>query len=336
MSRAVKRRSQIIPELTVGTALPPTSTTPPARQMSGIWTMKDSPERRLRERQRASMYGPNTYDDMAYRSDGSYVGRVVFNEVPFIMAASIRGDVAPTTVTGGQQWVYTQDPEIIALKSYTVYVGDNTHALRSAGVFISRWEIAGADTDWWRLNATALGREQVNDLDFNTALVTPVAEGPKNKKTILSIDEPGGTIGATIKQNTGYTFRCVFDAGIEPDYAWTTGGLDMSDIQRDIPEVTLEITTKWDATALAEFGKRKTQITRLIRLENSGSVLGAGNYRLRIDGAWQYTDFEPLAEARDGTQLGRLILAAVDDATYGKKFEVAVLCDTTAAELPVA
>jgi hypothetical protein len=325
---AVLRRSQIVPEAVVGTALAPT------RQFNNPLVMNDDPERRLRESQRASMFGPLVYDDMSYSSLGTYTGRAVFNELPFFLAMCMRGDIAPVA----NLWTYTQSAALLALKSMTVYCGTNVKALRSAGTFCSRLEISGSDTDWWRINAALLGRQQVvDDADaatfaFNNALTTPVAEGPKNKKTIFSIDEPGGTMGATIKLSTGLRFRWVYDAKIAPFFGWDTGALDMSDIQRDIPEVTLELTTLWNTVAVAEWKKRRDLVNRLIRLENSGST----GFRARIDGSYMYTGFEPLAEERDGTQLGRLMLTAVEDTSgYNKKSEVSVLNTLTAADLPV-
>lgn len=325
---AVRRRAQIVPEAVVGLALPPT------RQLNGALVAHDTPERRLRESQRASMFGPNIYDDMSYSSVGAYTGRLVFNEFPFFLASSIRGDVAPVA----SLWTYTQSASLLPLKSHTIYVGTNVKALRSAGAFCSRLEISGSDTDWWRINAPLLARQQVGDdadastFAFDNALTTPVSEGPKNKKTIFSIDEPGGTMGATIKTMTGMRFRWIFDTKIAPSFTWDTGSLDMNDIERDIPEVTLELTTLWNVTAVAEWKKRRDLVNRLIRLENSGST----GFRARIDGCYCYTDFEPLAEERNGTQLGRLTLGAVEDTSgWNKKSEVSVLNTLTSTDLPV-
>lgn len=338
MSSAVLRRNQIAPEAVVGTAVAPT------RQLGGALTMKPADQRRLRESMRASMFGPTVWEDMAYMSTGTYTGRYVHNEAPFFLASSMRGNVAPS----GALWTYAQRGVIDPLKSMTVYCGTNTKALRAAGVFTSRLEIAGADTDWWRINAALLGRRLVGDqtgatYDFNNALTTGLGEGAKNKKNIWYIDDAGGTIGTTLKANSGYRFRWVFDAKIAPDFAWATGGLDMSDIQRDIPEITLEITTKWDAAAVAQYQKYMgTSVAlperpdvQLIRLENSGAETSPGaNFRTQIDGAYVATDFEPLGEDRDGTQLGRMTFTAVEDATFGK-CTVSVRNQLTAADLPV-
>lgn len=333
MSSSVLRRSQIAPEAVVGAALAPT------RQLSGAFSLTPADERRLRESRRATMFGPNLFDDMSYSSTGTYTGRAVYNELPFFLASSMRGDVAPVA----NEWKYIQPGaplpavQIPPLKSLTCYAGTNSKALRAAGVFTSRLEITGADTDWWRINAALLGRRLVIDavdgptFAFDPALRTPVAEGAKNKKTILSIDETGAAMGGLIRQSTGFRFRWVFDAKIAADFSWDTGALDMNDIQRDVPEVTLEITAKWNTTIANEYARYMGIDPRFIRLENSGST----GLRARIDGAYVYTGFEPLAEERDGTQLGRLMLTAVEDPTWGKKSEVSVLNTLTAADLPV-
>lgn len=324
MSSSVLRRSQIAPEPSLGSA------TAPARQLAGALSMVDTPERRLREQYRNSMRGPGTYDDMSYSSEGSYRGRVIYDELPYFLASSIDGTVAPT----GRDWTFTQPATINPLKSLTVYVGTNIPALRAAGVYTRRLEISGTDTDWWRIDATLIGNRLVSGA-FDLTKTTPLSESPRNKTTILSIDETGAAIGGNPIACVGYSFRWVYDARIEPDYCWTLGNLDYLAIQRDTPQTTLEITAKWSTETRAEWVKAGTLTTRFIRLENSGSD-GTNSYRVRLDGAYKYVNFVPLDSERNGTQLARLSLEAVEDATWAKKIEVSVQCNTTGTDLPVA
>jgi hypothetical protein len=123
----------------------------------------------------------------------------------------------------------------------------------------------------------------------------------------------------------------------------------MTDIKRDVPEVTLEITMKWDAIAVARYraymGKANSALvpplaerpdTEFIRIEGaSATETSAGNpFFSAINLACVATDFEPLAEEVDGTQLARVTFTAIDDATFGK-CTISTSNQLTAADLPV-
>jgi hypothetical protein len=317
MTLAVFRRSQIAPEATVGTVLPPT------HQLSGAMAMKNAPERLRREERRASMGGSTIWTDFSYRAEGQYTGRATAQELPFFLASAIDGTVQPTTGT----WTYAQPLYTVPpLKSLCVYVGDNTQALRAAGVYTRQLTIEGRDTGAWMVTADLFGRELVKGT-FIVPKATMANDTVKNLMSQVYIDDVA--IGAGLISGTAYGFRWVWTSGIEPDYTMSNQ-LDMTGIHRDEPTCTLEITAKWNAAIVNEFDKYRALSTRYVRLNTSTS----GGNSIRIDGVYAPTDFTPLAEERNGTTIATLQLTAVE--SNSEKVTVACQNTLTAAELPVA
>lgn len=327
------RQSQIGVETTAGT--PVTCTV----ALNGALTMTNAPERGLRDERRVSMGGSNVYDDTALSSTGAYTGRCVVRELPYFLASAMRGDPTITTPGGGtssRQWLFTQPLSTIpALKPLTTKVGDNTQALVAPGVYTRQITIRGTDTSAWMIETDQLGWEQTagtfDSISALTGLALADLSSMKNRLSKLYIDAQGGTIGTTQKTLTGYSFVWTWNSGITADYTMDGGTLNMVDIQRDAPTCTLELITKWNATAATEFGYWGSNTTRLVRVEGNGSnIEGSIDRRIRLDGAYVYTGFTPLDNERNGTMLGRLTLTAVEDATYTKKVEVAIINSLTA------
>lgn len=325
-------RSQIAIETTVGMAVVPT------RQLQGRIKMQNNPNRVLREEYRATMFGSGTFDDLSYQSSGAYTGRFVTIEAPFFFSMAIRGDVTPTTPAGTVRlWTYTQPSTLIALKSATAYSGDDTKALRAAGTFCNRLEISGSNDGAITVNHGLLGRELVADaidastFAFDTALTTPTNETAKNLLTQVFMNDTGAAIGTTAWAATAYEWTWTFDPKIEPDYTMDNT-LDMTNIHRDAPVTTLQLTTKWNVNAVNEFLKYRALTKRFIRVESLGTTIETTyQHRLRLDGCYVATDFEPLSAESEGTQRGTVTYTAVDDATWAKKVEASV--QTTLATL---
>jgi hypothetical protein len=336
------RRSQVAVETTVGAALAPT------RQLVGALALRNQPERVLREEYRASMGGSNVYDDLSYRGEGTYSGRCVTSELPMFLSSSIVEVLTPTTSV----YTYTMPLSLAGtpaaltkLTSLCLYAGDQTQALRAAGCYVSRIVIRGSNTEAWTVEITFLTREVVvaSGLnDFDNALVNAPNVTMKNLMGWIAIAPatggmPTAPITATPSQaNTFYSFTWTWEAGIAPDYTMDLQ-LDMANIHRDAPQATLEIVSKWNAAARDEFINYRLSLPvtpRLIRVSADGGYLAGSSgprHTINIDGCYVYTDFVPLDSERDGTTLGRLTLAAIENTTaispgttWAKKIEVSV------------
>lgn len=334
MTIAAFRDAQIGVEVTPGSLVAATV------HLNGKIGMRYAPNRVLREESRASMGGSNTYDDLTKSSTGQYNGRCVVREQPYFWASAMRGDPTISTPSGGtnsRQHLYTQPlTSAPALKSLSVYTGDNTEALANAGTYVTRIVTTGTDVSAWTTQCDLIGWDQ----SAVTAL-TPIAAltgdalsdtaSILNRLTKLYIDAAGGTIGSTQKTGTAFSFTHTWNSGVTFLYTMDGGVLTPTGVQRDIPTCTLELTTLWTASTVTEFGHWSTGATRLVRLINEGSTIeGSIKRTARYDGAYVYTDFVPLDNERDGSTLGRLTLTAVEDATYTKKVEVAFINTLTA------
>ena len=308
------------------------------RQLVGNLTMDFEPERVLREEARASMGGPNVHDDMSYISNGRYEGRATVGELPYFWSASVRGDPTISTPSGGtdsRQHLYTQPlSSVPALKSLTVYDGDNTQATRTGGVTVSQWVLSGNDTEAWRFSAQLMGQRQATSTFAAIAALTGNAladtETAKNKLSKVYADNAGSGIGGTQLTATLYGFTLTWNSAIAPDHTMDNT-LDMGDIHRNTPTVTLELLLKWNAIGVAEWSSFRSNTRRFIRIENIGSTIEDAITRLiRIDGAYDITRFVKRESVQDGTVRGRLTATAVEDPTWGKKLELAVINTLTA------
>lgn len=331
MSIVAMRRSQIGVETVVGTAVPPT------RQLAGTLSLENQPDRQQREERRASMGGSLAYDDMSYRSRGTYSGRAYNDELVYFASAAI-GYVAPVAGV----WTFDQPmdaTELAArpLRSLTGYAGIplpnpttppiGTGVYRAAGMVVERLVIAGADRGPWTVNHAVMGRELVSaatageaaadTYKFNEALDTPLMSALKTLMSKISFGAPAASPAPTDWVNTAFSFTWTFNTGIVLEYTMDQQ-LDYREVQRDIPTATLEIVAKLNKTAAIEYASFHDRTTRFIRITH-----GTSNSTL-IEGVYVQTGFVPLDSERDGTQLCRLTFTAIEDTTWGGKVKLIV------------
>lgn len=334
MTIAAFRDGQIGVETTAGTLVAATV------HLNGKVAMNYAPRRELRDESRASMGGPNVYDDLSISSAGTYSGRCVVREQPYFWSAAMTGAPTistPATGTLSRQWLFTQPLTTApALKSLSLYTGDNTQALANAGTYVTRIVTSGSDVAPWTTQCDLIGWDQATGSFASIAALTGNAlldtSSIRNRLSKLYIDAVGGTIGTTQKTGTAFGFTHTWNSGVTFEYAMDGDVLTPTSINRDIPTCTLEITAKWNTSTVTEFGIWLSGATRLIRVQNEANTVIETTIarRARYDGAYVYTGFTPLDNERDGTTLGRLTLTAIEDPTYGKKTEVAFINTLTA------
>lgn len=320
--------NQIGVETTAGTAVTATV------QLPGSIVMNYEPERVLREEFRNSMGGSNTYDDLSKKSTGQYTGRCTTNTAVYWMSAGIRGDPVISTPSGGtlsRQWLFTPVLATVpALKYLTAYWGDNTQALRAPGVFVRRIVIQADDTGPWTITVDLTGRTP--ETATFASLTTQSNETAKNLLSKVYFEDTGAAIdaGPTAKAATFYGFTFTHDTGVTPDYTMD-GTTDMSDVQRDAPQTTLQLRAKWNANAVAEHAKWLALTRRFVRVENTGSIIeGSIAHRIRLDAAYELTGFNSKTDARNGTTRSTIDLTAVEDVTWGMKMRIAIINALTA------
>lgn len=328
MSRAAEIRSQLGIETVPGTAVAATV------QLPGLLTMRHAPERVLREEYRASWGGSNVHDDLSLESTGQYVGRCTASTLVYWLSASMRGD--PTkTGAGPYTWVFNQPltvSPIPDLKTFTAYWGSNSAgsgggALRAPGVVVTRIVIEGSDKAAWTVRVDLLGKGTISGTFASLSTITN--ESIKNLLSSIYIAGSWSALDALTSPTTdatlctAYGFTWTWDSGITNDFAMNAD-LNRCDINRGIPNVTLQLRLKWNALAAAQAVHAINGTRRFIRLDN----IGTASSTVKIAGAYDPITYDVNTDQRDGTVRGTMDLVGVEDTA--RKCEVTVINNVAA------
>lgn len=243
-------------------------------------------------------------------------GEATFEQLPYFFEAGVSTS-APTTDTGsGYIYTYTLPTTAQQLpRTYTLEGGDDNEAEEMEYSFVKDLTLSGNAGEAWMLSANWIGR-QVSTSTFTPSsdAATPTVEEALFSKTLLYIDEPGGTIGTTLKSNTLLSAELKLVTGFQEVFA-ADGQLYFSFVKQVAPEVTLSITFEHDGTASAEKAKWRAGTARLIRLNCLGTALasaGAHTYKtMRANLAGKWEKFEKIDE-----QNGNDIIKATFRARY--------------------
>lgn len=328
MPIAAMRRSQLAPETTPGTAVAP------SRELAGLLTGRNTPDRQLRQEQRASMGGPNTYDDLSHSSEWTYTGRALVDELVYFLSSGI-GEPTPAAPVGGRSvWDFDQPLTLAEFNAMpkrplTLYSGEeNIENFHSAGCYLTQLVISGEDKGPLTVNHRIIGREMVSgtdaspDMDFSKVLESQ--ESLPTLRNLIRFSDTSAGLTGTAAANTGFSWTWTYNSGIVLEYTMDNT-LGPSNIQYDIPTCTLEIIGKFNAIFAAEWTKYHDLTKRFVRITAFDKTSAdATDYRLQIDGCYIMTEFTPLDTQRDGTILGRAVYTAVEDTTWGKKVDVKV------------
>ncbi len=231
-----------------------------------------------------------------------------FEQLPYLLIASLAGITTGTTDTGGSGKIWTFDApttQAPTIKTLTIEAGDNIRADDMEYAYVESLTLSGAAGEGVMMGATLRGR-QATDSEFTGSLAIPAVEEILFGKGKLYIDDT--TMGTTQKTETWLGFSLTIPSSWKAVYTGD-GNLYFTKIEyvghRQSP-ITGEITLEHDATAEAEIGKARNQTTRLIRMEFQGSALTtAGTYTyktLRLDLPVIYTAV-PALEDMDGDDI---------------------------------
>lgn len=239
---------------------------------------------------------------------------LTFEQCPILLACAIDDIVAGVSDGTGTGFVYayvgpvTTDP---GFKTYTIEGGDDQQAEEMEYSFATEVTLKGAAGEAWMMGGALVGR-QVALTTFTAALVVDAVEEALFSKTLLYIDDGGGTIGTTLKSNTLLDAEVVLTTGLQPVFTGD-GELYFSFAKRQMPECVCTITFEHDATSVAEKAAWRAQTTRLVRMVCLGSALATPdtetNKRLTIDMAGLWESFEAIDEV-DGNDIVRGVLRA--------------------------
>lgn len=319
------RQSLVGIETTAGTAVAAT------RRLSGRLAINDASVLELRDEERGSMGGSNTYDFLQYETSAIYTGLVTTDEMLFWCQSGIIGGIS---AVGSNPSVYTftqpLTPAQLAaavdatarpsgLASLTLYAGDSTasnECIRTAGCYVKTITITGGSNKAWQITVELLGKRWA--MSTFTTLTQPTNRIAKNLFSEVYFNDAGADIGTTkLALGTFYEITWKHDSKITGDWSMD-GTLEMTGILRDIPETTLEMTGKWNADMILEFADALALTRRFVQVRNTL----VSPHRLKLNGCYSPMKITPLDSDRNGTTLAKLNLMAVEDSTWGKKIEI--------------
>jgi hypothetical protein len=231
-------------------------------------------------------------------------GEATFEQSCIPLACSISNLITGAVDTGGSGKVYTYTfptTTLPTIRTKTFQAGDNQQAEQMAYCFCKEIKFSGKAKEALKIEHTWEGRGWAPGTYTTTATMpTPAnSEVILFGKGLLYIDEPGGTIGGTIKSNTLLGMDLSIKTGQISKFAGN-GSTNFAFVQPTASEVKLKITFEHDASSVAEKAAHLAQTVRQIRLLWTGASLttaGTFTYKtMRADLWGKWTKFEKLDE----------------------------------------
>lgn len=245
-----------------------------------------------------------------YEASMAMEGASTFEQLPYILEASIANVSSPTTDSGtGVQYLYTFPTTAQgSISVYTIEGGDDQQEEEASFAFVSDFELSGNSGEAWMVSANWMAR-QADTNSFTTSSDVTVTEVEEMLflKSKLYIDDisDSDSLGTTLVSNTLLEASLQVNSGWIPKYT-ADGQLYFSFIARTGFEALLDITFEHDSTAVAEKAAWRAETPRAIRILCEGSALSTtdtyGVKSMYIDLAGKWENFDVLGD-RDGNDI---------------------------------
>lgn len=248
-----------------------------------------------------------------------------FAQLPHILQASI-GVVSPS---GAGPYVRQYDAVFgdtdPTLKAYTLRVGNKRVTADVYNIpysLVQEWELSGKQGELWKLSGTWTAPRRVAG-SFTAGVALPAFEPALFAKSLLYIDDSGGTIGTTQKTGVLLAASIKWKTNIE----WVPvgdGNTYASAYKLGRPEITFALTYELEqnganSVVAAERAKYDARAYRLFRLK----LQGAGNNAAEVDFAGKYDKVGPYnKEGETNTSVmfeGRALYSSTDSKFFGIK-----------------
>lgn len=268
-----------------------------------------------------------------YEAEGSLYDRLA----NFMFCNSIRGNITPAAVGGGETLAYTwtylpglttqNTPDITdGIDTFTLEHADNGQNYETEFCFTTKLEISGVVNEDVKFNWAFNGR-QVTESSITAGLTEPAAKYFAVNNAKLFIDANYAAIGGTQKSGVLLGFKWTFETGFVERYT-ADGNVYFTALNEDAKTVSLELTFQNDTTIVeAELDKFLAQTTSYIRLAlfSQGEIDSGQNNPayIYLDGAFKWGEW-PAMENEDGTYSVTVVGEAFYDSTASKMFGVTV------------
>ncbi len=266
-------------------------------------------------------------------------GVATFEQLPYVLAASIDGVVAGTAIagTGASGYIYTYTmPQTTGgndIKTYTIESGNNVQGYEMEYSFVESWELSGAQGVPITMTASWVGRQRAK-CSLTGSLAVPTVDHILFGKSRLYVDAVSGTAGTTQVSNTLLSFSLKAKPGWKAFYSGDDVYFSHADRTADV-DFTLDMVVKYDAaTAVALDDARVAETPKLVQLEIDGPALGtAGSLyttkRLIVTLAGKILNAVTISE-QDGIETASITFQAKRNATAAKWFAASIVNELSA------
>lgn len=200
-----------------------------------------------------------------------------FEQLPYILAASIKNVVTGSADGAGTDKIYTYPFSTTTqntIQTFTIESGDNSGAEALNYGYVDQFVLDGQIYKPLMMSANWVGRQSVPQA-FTGALTPILVDVPIIFGTgKLYIDEPGGTIMTTQVSGSLKSFKFTYKSGIER--VPTVENLYFTSHAIVDPKATFDIVFYWDTNAIAEKVKFRAETARLIALKFEGPSVATG------------------------------------------------------------
>jgi len=230
-----------------------------------------------------------------------------FEQFPHLLEASIEHEAA-TKDGSGSGYIYEYNPGTTAqteVATYTIEGGDDHQEEQFTYGFVTEWTLSGVAGEAVMMSAEWVGREVAAGTKTAGVLATQ-PEVILFSMGKLYIDGTATTHGTTQVVNQWLEFELNCTSGFMPVY--TGDGQKYFSFTKGVgAEFELTLTLEHDTAATDEKGNWRNHVTRMIRLDFTGSTLTTtgtvyDNKRLIIDLTGRWSDWDTLDD-QDGNDI---------------------------------
>jgi hypothetical protein len=224
-----------------------------------------------------------------------FEGDLTFEQPLYVWNMGLAALTTPTGAGADRTWQFTPSVTAPTLNTFTLGYrksdGTTNWDERIAYLFAESWEISANIGENAKITADLVGRPVELATAITGAIAVPTVNYVPSSLFKLYINDTFGTLGTTQKTCTIVSFRLTYTTPFQAKF-YLDGRADLSFCGHGLKDAdySLEIVAEYTADMLAEQQKADDNpgALRYIRLEAVGATLGASNYEIEIDGAFEY------------------------------------------------
>lgn len=261
-----------------------------------------------------------------------------FKGLAYVGSSSIKNTTTGVADGAGSGRIYAFDEPLAGTKNTittrTLQAGDGQQAEVGEYGFVEEWEISGAKDGAVMLNGCKWRVRQVANQAFTGGLTALAANAIPFQKSLLYIDNTGGTLGTTQKTSTLTRFSLKKSGGWKPIPTGGDGNLYYPSIDYTDPKYALDLTFLHDTHSVAQKTNWRAETAALIRIECRGAAMTTPGTAysfetLRLDIAGKWTEFDVIGE-QDGFEICTGKFEAMLDSAASLFFTMTVVLDGVA------